>query len=98
MAWLEEPRLRGAVPGTPGFFEIQRQIIVERPLLRGIYEQWHRALLEDEASVPGRPDEGALVELGSGGSLLRQSCPRVITSDLVEGVADRVIDGSLRPT
>jgi len=97
MAWLEEPRLRGAVPGTRSFFEVQRRIIQERPLLCGIYQQWYRALLADEASVPGRPGEGALLELGSGGSLLRESCPRVITSDLVEGVADRVIDGRELP-
>jgi SAM-dependent methyltransferase len=97
MGLLDEPRLRGVAPGTQRFFEIQRQIIEERPLLRGIYEHWYRALLADEATVPGRPDEGALVELGSGGSLLRESCPRVITSDLVEGVADRVIDGRELP-
>ncbi len=97
MAFLEEPLLRGAVPGTRQFFELQHRIIAERPLLRGIYEQWYRALLADEASVPGNPDDGALLELGSGGSLLREACPRVITSDLVAGVADRVIDGRQLP-
>ena len=97
MAFLAEPRLRGVEPGTRSFFEIQRGIIQERPLLHGVYQQWYRALLADEASVPGPPDAGALVELGSGGSLLREACPRVITSDLVEGVADRVIDGRKLP-
>lgn len=97
MTWLEEPRLRDAAPGTRSFFEIQRRIIQERPLLRGIYEQWYRALLADEASVPGRPDQGVLLELGSGGSWLQQLCPRVITSDRVAGVADLVIDGRELP-
>jgi SAM-dependent methyltransferase len=95
MTWLEEPRLCGAAPGTPEFFAIQRQIIQERPLLRGIYEQWYQALLADEASVPG--DQGVLVELGSGGSWLQQLCPRVITSDLTAGIADRVLDARCLP-
>jgi len=97
MAFLDEPRLHGVVPGTAEFFALQHAIIQERPLLRGIYQHWYRVLLEDEASVPGPRDQGELVELGSGGSLLREACPRVITSDLVEGVADRVIDGRHLP-
>jgi len=97
MGWLDEPQLRGVAPGTRSFFEIQRRIIQQRPILRAIYEQWYRELLADEATVPRRPEGGALVELGSGGSLLRESCPQVITSDLIEGVADRVIDGRELP-
>ena len=69
MAWLEEPRLRGAAPGTRGFFEIQRRIIQERPLLRGIYEQWYRALLEDGAGLAGVA-KPALVLASTGAVLL----------------------------
>jgi len=37
---------------------------------------------------------GPLVELGSGGSYLKELEPSLITSDVVEGVADQVIDAA----
>jgi SAM-dependent methyltransferase len=97
MSFLEEPRLRGVPPGTPRFFELQRRIIQERPLMRGVYGLWYERLLADERSVPGDPEAGALLELGSGGSILKELCPRVVTSDLAEGAADRRIDGRELP-
>ena len=97
MAFLEEPRLRGVPPGTPRFFELQRRIIRERPLMRSVYRRWYEHLLADERSVPGDPQTGELLELGSGGSTLKELCPRVVTSDLAEGVADRTIDGCELP-
>jgi SAM-dependent methyltransferase len=97
MGWFAEPRLRGARPGTRSFFEIQRRIIQERPLLRGVYAQWYARLLADEASVPGGSERTLLVELGSGGSWLKDLQPRVVTSDLVAGVADLIIDGRELP-
>jgi SAM-dependent methyltransferase len=97
MAFLEEPRLRGVEAGSSRFFELQRQIIHERPLMRGVYDLWYRQLLQDERSVPGDPEAGGLLELGSGGSYLKAICPRVTTSDVVEGVAERVIDGRELP-
>jgi SAM-dependent methyltransferase len=97
MAFLEEPLLRGVAPGSPRFFELQRRIIHERPLMRAVYQQWYRLLLEDERSVPGEPSQGALLELGSGGSTLEELCPRVITSDVTPGVAERTIDARELP-
>ena len=97
MAFLEEPLLRGVAPGSKRFFELQRRIIRERPLMRSVYELWYRLLLEDECSVPGEPDAGLLLELGSGGSTLKELCPRVVTSDVTEGVAERTIDGRELP-
>lgn len=97
MALLAEPRLRGVPPGSLRFFELQRRIIQERPLMREVYGLWYEKLLEDERTVPGPPDSGALLELGSGGSFLRELCPRVITSDVEEGVAERVVDGRELP-
>jgi len=40
---------------------------------------------------------GETLELGSGGSLLSEHVPGLITSDVVEGVAQRVIDGRALP-
>ncbi len=97
MAFLEEPRLRGVPPGSQRFFELQRQIIQERPLMREVYGLWYQKLLADERSVPGDPEKGDLLELGSGGSYLKQLCPRLITSDVEEGVAERAIDARELP-
>lgn len=97
MAFLQEPRLVGVPPGSQRFFELQRQIIQERPLMREIYGLWYARLLKDEASVPGDPDAGVLLELGSGGSFLKELCPRVVTSDVEPGVAERVVDGRELP-
>ena len=71
MAFLEEPRLAGVPPGSLRFFELQRAIIQERPLMREIYALWYDAMLADAASVPGDPEAGELLELGSGGSFLQ---------------------------
>jgi SAM-dependent methyltransferase len=97
MAFLEEPRLRGVPPGSPRFFELQRQIIRERPLMSEVYSLWYRKLLQDESSVPGDVGSGALLELGSGGSMLKELCPSVITSDVEEGIAERTIDARELP-
>ena len=40
---------------------------------------------------------GQLLELGSGGSFLKDRCPELITSDIVEGLAERVIDAQELP-
>ena len=93
MPFLEEPRLRGVPAGSKRFFDFQREIIRERPLMSEVYGLWYDALLEDERSVPGDPEAGILLELGSGGSFLKELCPRVITTDVEPGVAERVVDG-----
>lgn len=97
MKLLDEPRLRGVPVGSARFFELQRQIIRERPLIRRIYDVWYQRLLDDERSVPGDPDEHVVLELGSGGGYIQEIAPRVVTSDLVEGVADLVVDGRELP-
>jgi SAM-dependent methyltransferase len=94
LAWLKEPALQDLPVGSKAFFTTQKELIAHRPLLKRCYDDWYARLLEDIHSVPG---EGALVELGSGGSCLKDLEPEVITSDVVEGVADRVIDARRIP-
>lgn len=95
MSFLDEPKLRGIAVGSPQWFAVQRQIIQSRPLTRSCYQAWYARLLEDERSVPG--DGGVLLELGSGSSFLKELCPHVVTSDVCEGIAERVIDGRALP-
>ncbi len=94
LAWLKEPSLKGLPVGTPEFFAQQKALILQRPLLKHCYDDWYARLLADIRSVP---NPGARVELGSGGSCLQELDPSVITSDVIAGVADRVIDARQLP-
>jgi len=93
-AFLKEPSLKGLSPGSPEFFTIQKKLIFQRPLLKYCYDDWYHRLLADAATVPA---PGTLLELGSGGSYLKDLEPAIITSDVVDHVADRVIDARQLP-
>lgn len=92
--FLREPSLIGVPVGSPEFFEIQKQFIEKRPLLKRCYDEWYQCLIDDARSVPG---EGELLELGSGGSCLKNREPGFITSDVVPDVSERVIDARELP-
>jgi SAM-dependent methyltransferase len=94
LAWLRETSLMGLPPGSPEFFARQRALILERPLLKRCYDDWYGRLLRDARSAFR---SGVIVELGSGGSYLKDLEPSIITSDVVESVADRVIDARRLP-
>jgi SAM-dependent methyltransferase len=93
-SWLKEPQLLGKTPGTVQFFATQKAIIHQRPLLKWCYDDWYARLLADARSVK---EPGLLVELGSGGSYLKDLEPAIITSDVEAGIADRVIDARQLP-
>jgi SAM-dependent methyltransferase len=94
LAWLKEPSLAGLQPGSPEFFAAQKKIILNRPLLKRCYDDWYARLWRDVKSVP---QPGVILELGSGGSYLKDLEPTIITSDVVANVADRVIDARHLP-
>lgn len=91
---LSEPSLKTLPVGSPEFFSRQKDLIRSRPLLLHCYHDWYRRILADCASAPA---DGSLLELGSGGSLLQEEEPAFITSDVVDDVADRVIDARQLP-
>ncbi len=92
--FLKEPSIAGLAVGSPEFFAQQKELIQRRPLLKHCYDDWYARLLADVRSVP---TPGLLLELGSGGSCLKDLEPRFITSDVVPGVAERVIDACELP-
>src|SRR6266850_1932829 len=92
-SWLKEPRLRGVVSGSPEFFALQREIIQSRPLIKRTYDDWYARLLDDVRSAP----PGIILELGSGGSYLKELEPAAVTSDVILHVAERVIDARKLP-
>jgi len=92
---FKEPRLIGVPVGSIKYFRLQRQLIQERPLLKYCYDIWYRGMAAANNGAAFKP--GETLELGSGGSLLSDHVPHLITSDVVEGVAARVIDGRALP-
>jgi len=96
MSFLHEPRLQGVPVGSPEFFRIQNELIAQRPALRHCYDVWYRTLLDDPA-VKGAPADARFLELGSGGSRLKEHDARIITSDVSPGIAEMVVDGRQLP-
>lgn len=72
-----------------------REIILSKPFLKRLYDEWYAAFARHAAEVP----PGKKVELGSGGGFLKQWIPDVITSDVLDlpGVVDMKFYGENMP-
>lgn len=72
-----------------------QQIIQGKKALRKFYEEIYETYA---ACMKSCPEDGLVVELGSGGGFVKDCIPEVVTSDILpyEGV-DRVIDGTDMP-
>ena len=53
MVLLREPRFQGVSEGSREWFEIQREIIQSRPLMKHCYDIWYQKLLQDADRVSG---------------------------------------------
>lgn len=73
----------------------QKLIIKSKPLLRYCYQEWYQHILKDVDSL--QHIDGDIIELGSGGGFLKEFIPQLITSDVIEGVADRVVKAPKLP-
>ena len=91
---LKETSLANFKVGSREYFAAQKQLILKRAPLKWCYDRWYARLLADSRSVP---QKGVLLELGSGGSYLKDLDPAVVTSDVVDGVADQTVDGRSLP-
>lgn len=92
--FLKSGKLDQYAMGTAPYFDAQRKIIQSNTLLKTNYDNWYKKLLADAQSVPNK---GLLVELGSGASYLKQLEPSVITTDVVDGIADLKVDARQLP-
>jgi SAM-dependent methyltransferase len=91
---FEEPALAGVEIGSARWFEVQREIIASRPLVNATYERWYRAMLGDAATVAA---DGKILEIGSGSGYVKRLDPDVVTSDIVPGHSDMVVDARQLP-
>ena len=91
------PRLKQYSIGTREWFDAQRRMIKDKPLIRRCYDIWYSRLLRDADSVPVEYRSATIVELGSGSSYIKELRPEIVTSDISPGIADMVIDGRELP-
>ncbi len=91
MELLNDPHLGRTAPGSREHYENQKIMIKARPLIHRCYSEWYSRMQSDLMTVP-EGGEGIVVELGSGGSFLKEYISGLTTSDVVPGIADKVID------
>ncbi len=94
VANLKENSIVNLEPGHPDFFLTQRQFIKNKALLFRSYRMFYDHFLK---IIHSQKCEGIILELGSGGSLLKDFLPDVTTSDVTEGVADLKVDAQKLP-
>jgi SAM-dependent methyltransferase len=75
----------------PATTELRKQIILSKPFLRAIYDEWYGML------VAGLPAEGGeVLELGSGAGYCDRFIPRLITSEVFPCRAVRLVADAQR--
>lgn len=94
MSLIIHPCIAGKKTGTPEWFIAQRKMIKSKPAVWRCYNLWYVKLINDIQSVR---QNGSIVELGSGSSYIKDMLPEVITSDVVHGPVDLVVDGRHLP-
>ena len=78
---------------TPAALELRTQALRRKLFLHRLYREWYGQIAAD---LP--PGPGAVVELGAGGSFLREFVPDLITSDILpHGVVQVALDGCRLP-
>lgn len=62
----------------PATTELRKKIILSKPFLKSIYDEWYQLLARELPAV-----EGQILELGSGGGYCAQFIPGLITSEAI---------------
>lgn len=80
---LQHPLTRGMDVDQPQTTNLRRRLIRNKPFLERIYFEWYQDIQEN---IP--PDDGLVVELGSGPGFLKEVVPGIIATDVmpIEGV------------
>jgi len=87
------PRARGLDIDDPRTTEIRRRIILEKPFLRRLYDEWFKGIRDE---LPA--GKGPVIEVGSGAGYLEKFAPHVVKSDTIPCPdIDIVLDGGALP-
>jgi SAM-dependent methyltransferase len=89
--WLREPRMHGVNVDSPQLIEVHRQILQEKPIMRGVFEDFYALCLD--ATERNFCEDGVEVEIGAGISLFKQVHPGIVVTDIKPSAhVDRVLD------
>lgn len=89
---LAHPLTKGMLVDDPRTTLLRREIIRSKPFLTAIYREWYGLLLA------ALPDEGLILEVGSGAGFFGEMSSRIITSEVFELPGINVIlDGANLP-
>ncbi|HKI06214.1 MAG TPA: class I SAM-dependent methyltransferase [Thermoanaerobaculia bacterium] len=94
-SWLEHPLTRGLDIDDPRTTALRREILLGKPFLRRIYDEWYGAIAR---ALPA--GDGPVLELGSGAGFLDGFVPRLVRSEVFLTPApgiDAVLDGLVLP-
>jgi len=91
---LADPAIASFELGSIKSFKAQRELILGRKLTKATYDDWYARMMADIASVR---EPGALLEIGSGANYAKLVSPEIITSDVVPGASDLVVDAQNLP-
>ncbi len=71
-----------------------RDIILNKPFLKRLYQDWYKIFISTSRSV----GKGKYLEIGSGGGFLKEEFPEVVTSDILDlPVVDKVFSAEQMP-
>lgn len=89
---LSHPLSRGMSLNDPQTTNIRREIILSKPFLKRLYQEWYSLI----GSCFSRDDQ--VLELGSGAGFLNESLPGTISTDLISTThVDLVADSQYMP-
>ena len=74
---LSHPLARGLDLDAPETTRLRREIILSKPFLRRLYDDWYQAIAK---RIPQGPDP--VVEIGAGGGFFETRMPGLITSEV----------------
>jgi SAM-dependent methyltransferase len=90
--WLAHPLTKDLSVDDPRTTALRREIILEKVFLKSIYQEWYERIFKT------LPQDGTILEIGSGAGFFGQMSSRIVTSEIfpTPGV-DLVLDGRNLP-
>lgn len=78
--WLREPDTVGLLLDDPDTTLIHSELIQKKPILKSLYQDFYKQFCNSIDNFESK----VLVELGSGGGLIKEIIPNVITSEILK--------------
>lgn len=80
--FLRSPEAKYEAENETERVSAHRRLLSKRPMIRGVFQEFYRRVRQLDDELFGST-EGLRVELGAGSSMLKDSFPDIVTSDIV---------------